>query len=497
MRHIQRLLSIYKSSQFQLTNEKLKTLKIVDTTLREGQQFSTCEFSFYDQLYLAQKLCDFGVDYVEYLNPGISDKVFENCKQLCKQLNKKNTKLLAHVRCHIDDINKALQCDFDGLNLYMATSPILAKCSHKKRIDEISSTANNLITYIKKTKPELEIRFSCEDSFRSNLDEIIAVYKNAISAGAIRIGIADTIGVADYNMIKTVVNKVKRSISPNIGIEFHGHNDTGGATTNAYSAFLNGANYIDTTILGIGERNGITPLGSFLARVYSLNNEIKNKYRLIEICHLEKFVARNCDLDIPFNNPLTGSAFTHKAGVHTKAVLENPIAYEILDPETFGMSRNLNITSKLTGWNAINNRVVELGYIFNKEIIQKITKIVKNISNIKPISIEELDSIIKSFNENTDYIQVSNTKINLPKVILLFEGHLFDKNVINRILDICTHYKCIFNILEMDVPNNDAFYSTVKLSIESNELVVIVNDINNVIESMKDIANCTIKNITT
>lgn len=128
-------------------------------------------------------------------------------------------------------------------------------------------------------------------------------------------------------------------------IEFHGHNDTGCAIANAFAALQAGATHIDTSVLGIGERNGITPLGGFVARMYVVAPEyIKAKYNLPALREIENYVAKHVHIEVPFNNYITGScAFTHKAGIHAKAMLNNPSTYECIKPEDFGVSRSIPI----------------------------------------------------------------------------------------------------------------------------------------------------------
>jgi homocitrate synthase len=112
-----------------------------------------------------------------------------------------------------------------------------------------------------------------------------------------------------------------------------------------------GATHIDTSVLGIGERNGITPLGGFVARMYTSNQKyLKTKYQLQRLRDVENLVADAVSVQVPFNNYITGyCAFTHKAGIHAKAILNNPSTYEILKPEDFGMTRYVSIGHRLTG----------------------------------------------------------------------------------------------------------------------------------------------------
>ena len=142
----------------------------------------------------------------------------------------------------------------------------------------------------------------------------------------------------------------------------------------SYCALEAGATHIDTSVLGIGERNGITPLGGLLARmVVTSPDYVKGKYKLHKLKELEDLVAEAVEVNTPFNNPITGfCAFTHKAGIHAKAILNNPSTYEILNPADFGLTRYVHFASRLTGWNAVKTRVGQLGLTMTDEQVKEV-----------------------------------------------------------------------------------------------------------------------------
>ncbi|KAG0733294.1 hypothetical protein G6F57_018760 [Rhizopus arrhizus] len=221
-------------------------------------------------------------------------------------------------------------------------------------MDYITKQAIEVITFIK--SKGLEVRFSTEDSFRSDLVDLLSIYKAVDKIGVNRVGIADTVGCANPRQVYELVKTLRSVVS--CDIECHFHNDTGCAIANAYAALEAGATHIDTSVLGIGERNGITPLGGLLARMYTGDKDyVMNKYDLTKIREVENIVADAVEVTVPFNNYITGyCAFTHKAGIHAKAILNNPSTYEILNPNDFGMTRYVSIGHRLTGWNAVKNR---------------------------------------------------------------------------------------------------------------------------------------------
>jgi homocitrate synthase len=165
-----------------------------------------------------------------------------------------------------------------------------------------------------------------------------------------------------------------------------------------------GATHIDTSVLGIGERNGITPLGGFVARMYAHNKAaIKRKYKLKKLRKVDQLVAEMVGVAIPFNNYITGvTAFTHKAGIHSKAILNKPETYEILDPQDFGLTRYISIAHKLTGWNAIKDRAEQLGLTLTDTQIKLVTQEVKALADIKPIDLEDVDELLHRWAGATD-----------------------------------------------------------------------------------------------
>lgn len=162
-----------------------------------------------------------------------------------------------------------------------------------------------------------------------------------------------------------------------------------------------GATHIDTSVLGIGERNGITPLGGLLARMYTADKDhVKTKYYLTKIREVENIVAEAVEVTVPFNNYITGyCAFTHKAGIHAKAILNNPSTYEILNPTDFGMTRYVSIGHRLTGWNAVKNRVEQLDLDLTDEDAKAVTAKIKELADVRPLSLDDVDVLLRSYHQ--------------------------------------------------------------------------------------------------
>jgi homocitrate synthase len=366
---------------------------IIDSTLREGEQFAKGNFSLADKIEIAKALDAFGVEYIEVTTPIATPESRKTAETLASLGLK--AKVITHTRCHMDDARVAIETGVAGLDLLFGTSSYLREFSHGKSIAQIIETAREVIEYVK--SHDVQVRFSAEDTFRSQESDLLEIYKAVDGMGVNRVGLADTVGVATPRQVYTLTNEVRRVVS--CDIEFHGHNDTGCAVANAFEFLEAGGTHVDTTILGIGERNGITPLGGFLARMFTVDPQgLMNKYKLEMLPELDAMIAKMTGLPIPWNNYLTGEfAYNHKAGMHLKAIYLNPGAYEAIPPEVFGVGRRIQAGSKLTGKHAIAFRAKELGLHFGDDALRAVTDKIKALADHGDLDDEHLNDILKNW----------------------------------------------------------------------------------------------------
>jgi homocitrate synthase len=295
----------------------------------------------------------------------------------------------------VDDVRAAVDTGVRGIGLLFATSRILRDSSHGRSIQQIIDLMGPPIELA--LASGLEVRFSAEDAFRSDVADLLAVYRAAEQLGAHRVHITDTVGIATPRQVYALVREARRAVQCDLG--FHGHNDAGCAIANAYEAVSAGATHVDVSVLGIGERVGITPLGGFIARMFSLEPQpVSERYRLGQLRELERLVARIVGVEVPFNNFVTGeTAFAHKAGMHLKAMMTNPGAYEIFPPEAFGLSRRLVLGSRLTGRHAIAYRAREIGITFGESELREITRRIKEMADKGELSEEQIDRVLREW----------------------------------------------------------------------------------------------------
>lgn len=370
----------------------IERVHIIESTLREGEQFVGANYTPEEKVEIAHALDAFGVDYIELTSPSASPQSAADVRRIARL--GLQAKILTHTRCHMDDARLAVHTGVDGVDVLFGTSSYLRRFSHGKEIPEIIDTALEVVSFVK--SQGCEVRFSSEDSFRSERQDLLRVYQAVDTLGIDRVGLADTVGVATPHQVYDLVRLLRRHVRADI--EFHGHNDTGCAIANSFAALEAGASHVDTTVLGIGERNGITPLGGLLARLYTVDRRLLARYNLAALRDLENLVAGIVGIDIPFNNYVTGiTAFTHKAGVHAKAVLNNPETYEILDPHDFGLTRYVSIAHRLTGWNAIKARAEQLDLALSDRDLKEATAHIKALADEKPLALEDVDAVLRAW----------------------------------------------------------------------------------------------------
>lgn len=368
----------------------LTQFSIIESTLREGEQFINAFFTTEQKVHLARLLDAFGVEYLELTSPCASSQSHKDCCVIA-DLGLR-AKVLTHVRCHLEDAKMAVDTGVAGVDVVIGTSSQLRTFSHGKSIETIIEMAQEVISYL--LSQDVEVRFSTEDSLRSETADLFRIYETVDALGVDRVGVADTVGIGTPRQIYDLISQLRRRVRADI--EFHGHNDAGCAIANAYAALEAGATHVDTSVIGIGERNGITSLGGLIARLYATDPVLVKKYNLPLLHELDHLVAEWVNIDVPFNNYITGfCAFTHKAGIHAKAVLNDPSTYEALKPEDFGLERYIHIAHRLTGWNAVRHRASQLGLQLSDEQVKGITALIKTLSDERPLTLDDVDGLLR------------------------------------------------------------------------------------------------------
>jgi 2-isopropylmalate synthase len=312
-----------------------KKIRILDSTLREGEQHPGVTFTNKQRIQIAWMLDYFGVDQIE-ISPVISHDHKEATKKIIQQGLQAD--IVSHGRALKSDIDISLDCDAKWVAAYLGVSDI--HLSDKLRItkDQALQRAVETVEYAK--SHGLHIRFTVEDGSRANPDFLIKICSAIREAGVDRISLPDTVGVMRpvgmYNFVKKV-----RSVINDVPLDAHVHNDIGLALANALAACSAGVDQIHTTIDGIGERTGIPSLAeTSVALTYLFKSP--NDFRLDMLQDLSRLIQDYTSM-IPYDSkPIVGEcAYKHKAGTHLAAVLRNPAAYEPIPPRVVGNRRRI------------------------------------------------------------------------------------------------------------------------------------------------------------
>ncbi|MFL6324601.1 MAG: LeuA family protein [Nitrososphaeraceae archaeon] len=346
----------YYAHLYNRRDDKRKRTRILDSTLREGEQHPGVSFSKKQRIQIAWMLDSFGVDQIE-ISPIVSHDHFEATKTIIKQGLKAD--ILAHVRAIKSDVDVAISCNASWVATYMGISDIHLSAKLKITREEAKIRALEVADYI--NAHGLKARFTMEDASRTDPAFLIEMCKEMNSRSIKRISIPDTVGIMSpkgmYNLVKIVYESIDTSKS---SLDVHCHNDLGLALANALAGCDAGADQIHTTIDGFGERTGIPALAETavaLTLIYKSNNNL----RLHMLKDLSRTISEYTQLDIPESKPIVGdSAYKHKAGTHLAAILRNPSAYEILEPKLVGNRRKI-VFGELAGKNGANYLLSLLG----------------------------------------------------------------------------------------------------------------------------------------
>lgn len=360
--------------QYNDSERDKKKIRILDSTLREGEQHPGVSFSNKQRIQIAWMLDSFGVDQIE-ISPIVSEDHFEATKVIMKQ--GLNADIVAHVRAIKSDVDRALDCDTEWVATYMGISDIHLVAKLRISREDAKFRAMEVVDYIK--SHGLKSRFTMEDASRTDPEFLIDMCKEMNNKGIERISIPDTVGIMRprgmYNLVKMVYDSIDKSKTL---LDVHCHNDVGLALSNALSGCEAGADQIHTTIDGLGERTGIPSLAE-TAVALNLLYKSSNNFRLHMLKDLSRTISDYTRIPVHESKPLVGdSSYKHKAGTHLAAILRNPSAYEIIEPKLVGNRRKI-VFGELSGKNGSAYLLSLLGLESTKENSESLAKGLKEL----------------------------------------------------------------------------------------------------------------------
>ncbi|MFQ7522456.1 MAG: homocitrate synthase [Terrisporobacter sp.] len=350
-----------------------KEIKIVDTTLRDGEQTAGVAFANHEKVTIAQTLSDMGIDQLEVGIPTMGGDEKATIKAICKRDLKAS--IMAWNRAVISDIEQSIDCGVDAVAISLSVSDIHIQHKLKKSREWVLENMYNAVTYAKKNG--LYISVNGEDSSRADINFLIEFINLAKEAGADRFRYCDTVGVMEPFTLRDTIEKIYKVT--NFDIEMHTHNDFGMATANAIAGIVGGANHIGVTVNGLGERAGNAALEEVIMAlkfVYGYETNIDTT-RFREI---SKYVSQASGRELPIWKAIVGTnMFRHESGIHADGALKDPKNYEAFDPSEVGLERQI-VIGKHSGKAAIINKFREYEIELSNEDAESMLDLVRQTS---------------------------------------------------------------------------------------------------------------------
>lgn len=350
-----------------------KEIKIVDTTLRDGEQTAGVAFANHEKVTIAQTLSDMGIDQLEVGIPTMGGDEKATIKAICKRDLKAS--IMAWNRAVIADIEQSIDCGVDAVAISLSVSDIHIQHKLKKSREWVLENMYNAVTYAKKNG--LYISVNGEDASRADINFLIEFINLAKEAGADRFRYCDTVGVMEPFTLRDTIEKIYKVT--NFDIEMHTHNDFGMATANAIAGIVGGANHIGVTVNGLGERAGNAALEEVIMAlkfVYGYETNIDTT-RFREI---SKYVSQASGRELPIWKAIVGTnMFRHESGIHADGALKDPKNYEAFDPSEVGLERQI-VIGKHSGKAAIINKFREYEIELSNEDAESMLELVRQTS---------------------------------------------------------------------------------------------------------------------
>ena len=354
----------------------MNTVRIFDTTLRDGEQSPGATLTLSEKIEIARQLEALGVDIIEAGFPVSSDGDFESVQAIAAEITRSTVCGLA--RCHPKDIERAGEAVKHArsgrIHLFCATSKIHREHKLRKGKEEILKLAVDSIKAARAYTADIE--FSPEDASRTELEFLEEMVQAAIEAGATTINMPDTVGYATPKTYGEIFAHIRRKLNTDargVILSAHCHDDLGLAVANSLSAIENGARQVECTINGIGERAGNAALEEIVMALRTRGDYYQATTRIeaTKIYPTSRMVSNLTGLAVQRNKAIVGeNAFAHEAGIHQDGILKYRETYEIMDPASVGIAKTSLVLGKHSGRHAFRDRVMQLGYTLTDEQIE-------------------------------------------------------------------------------------------------------------------------------
>ena len=383
-----------------------KRIFIFDTTLRDGEQSPGASMNPEEKLRFARQLEKLGVDIIEAGFPVASEGDFVSVRQIAREI--RNSQIAGLATANLSDIDRAWEAikeaNIPRIHVFLSSSDIHLQYQLRKTREQILKEACAAVAHARTYTENVE--FSPMDATRTDRDYLCDVVEGAISSGAETINIPDTVGYAtpdEFGELITYLFEKVRNIHQAI-ISCHCHNDLGLAVANSLAAIKHGARQVECTINGIGERAGNAAMEE-IVMVLKTRKDIFGFYTGIKTEHIyqtSRLLTQITGIHVQPNKAIVGAnAFAHESGIHQDGLIKKKITYEIMTPQSVGISDSLLVLGKHSGRHALAEHLKKMSHSLTKEELDRAFVHFKELADMKKeIFDEDLEVIVASLGKS-------------------------------------------------------------------------------------------------
>ena len=346
-----------------------RNIIVLDTTLRDGEQVPGAKLNVQQKVEFAQQLKRLNVDMIEAGFPASSAGDFQAVQEIARTVGDtiSVTALARAVKSDIDAVYESIKLAQNPfIHIVLGTSNIHVEKKFSRSQDAVLQMGVDAVRYAKTLLPQ--VQYSTEDASRSEFEYLWKTIEAVVKAGATMINVPDTVGYAipeEYGDLIRRINERLKNLNPDVILSVHCHNDLGLATANTLSAIKNGADKVECTINGLGERAGNTSLEEVVMALKVRENHYHctTGINTREFLRTSRLLTHLTGLDVQVNKAITGeNAFAHSSGIHQDGLLKDKEVYEIMSPEEVGVESMELILTARSGRHAFKNAVEKLGF---------------------------------------------------------------------------------------------------------------------------------------
>lgn len=378
-------------------------VRILDTTLRDGEQMPGVNLSREEKLLLAEQLCTLKVDVIEAGFPVSSEEDFLTVREIARKV--KGVTVCAMCRAVLSDVTRTWEaiCEAEKprIHIVLAASDLHLQSKLKITRERALEMTRETVSYAKSLCED--VQFSPEDASRADPAYLAKMCQTAIACGATVINIPDTVGYSTPSEFKALIETLYQNVPDlsKVCLSVHCHDDLGLATANTLAGVRAGARQVECTLNGMGERAGNACMEEIVMGLKTRSDYYGGLYTGIDttrFIYTSGLLARISGVRVAPNKAVVGeNAFRHESGIHQHGILSNPMTYQILTPESVGLKQSSIVLGRQSGRHAFEERLHELGYFPDAESLGELFDKFKELAlKKKEITDRDLEALAQN-----------------------------------------------------------------------------------------------------